>query len=544
MRWGKRKVQFVRPAHWLVALFGDEVIPFELLDLQSGRTSYGHRFHAPGAIELASASEYAQRIENDGHVLADFDRRKAMIKEQTLAAGKEAGGVAQINPDLLNEVTALVEWPEALMGSFDDDFLRVPQEALISAMEEHQKYFSVLDNDGKLMPRFITISNIQSKDPQQVIHGNEKVIRPRLADAAFFYDNDCKRTLAQHAEGLTNVVFQQQLGTVAEKCERIGGLAAVIAENIGGDVDNAKLAGKLSKADLNSEMVGEFDTMQGIMGFYLAQREGQPKEVANALYEQYLPRFAGDTLPQSKTGMAVSLADKIDTLVGIFGIGQKPSGTKDPYALRRATLGVLRIIIEHELALDLRELLDKAAEQLGERIDTAQVDDAFEFIKGRYRAIYQEQGIATPVILSVLAIDDACRKPLDFDRRVKAVAAFQQRDEAQALAAANKRVSNILAKLETAPAEEIDGALLEDEAEKTLTNMVVAAFEQTYELLEAGDYASVLEMLAQLREPVDTFFDTVMVMAEDEAVRNNRLALLAFLRDLFLNVADISLLQE
>lgn len=544
MRWGKRKVQFVRPAHWLVALFGDEVIPFELLDLQSGRTSYGHRFHAPGAIELASASEYAQRIENDGHVLADFDRRKAMIKEQTLAAGKEAGGVAQINPDLLNEVTALVEWPEALMGSFDDDFLRVPQEALISAMEEHQKYFSVLDNDGKLMPRFITISNIQSKDPQQVIHGNEKVIRPRLADAAFFYDNDCKRTLAQHAEGLTNVVFQQQLGTVAEKCERIGGLAAVIAENIGGDVDNAKLAGKLSKADLNSEMVGEFDTMQGIMGFYLAQREGQPKEVANALYEQYLPRFAGDTLPQSKTGMAVSLADKIDTLVGIFGIGQKPSGTKDPYALRRATLGVLRIIIEHELALDLRELLDKAAEQMGERIDTAQVDDAFEFIKGRYRAIYQEQGIATPVILSVLAIDDACRKPLDFDRRVKAVAAFQQRDEAQALAAANKRVSNILAKLETAPAEEIDGALLEDEAEKTLTNMVVAAFEQTYELLEAGDYASVLEMLAQLREPVDTFFDTVMVMAEDEAVRNNRLALLAFLRDLFLNVADISLLQE
>ena len=544
MRWGKRKVQFVRPAHWLVALFGDEVIPFELLDLQSGRTSYGHRFHAPGAIELASASEYAQRIENDGHVLADFDRRKAMIEEQTLAAGQQAGGVAQINPELLNEVTALVEWPEALMGSFDDDFLRVPQEALISAMEEHQKYFSVLDNDGKLMPRFITISNIQSKDPQQVIHGNEKVIRPRLADAAFFYDNDCKRTLAQHAEGLANVVFQQQLGTVADKCQRIGGLAAVIAEQMGGDATNAKLAGELSKADLNSEMVGEFDTMQGIMGFYMAQREGQPEEVANALYEQYLPRFAGDSLPQSKTGMAVSLADKIDTLVGIFGIGQKPSGTKDPYALRRATLGVLRIIIEHELALDLRELLDKAAEQLGERIDAAQVDDAFEFIKGRYRAIYQEQGIATPVILSVLAIDDACRKPLDFDRRVKAVAAFQQRDEAQALAAANKRVSNILAKLETAPAEEIDGALLEDEAEKTLTNMVVAAFEQTYELLEAGDYASVLEMLAQLREPVDTFFDTVMVMAEDEAVRNNRLALLAFLRDLFLNVADISLLQE
>lgn len=544
MRWGKRKVQFVRPAHWLVALFGDEVIPFELLDLQSGRTSYGHRFHAPGAIELANAGEYAERIEKDGHVLADFDRRKAMIEEQTLAAGKKAGGVAQINPDLLNEVTALVEWPEALMGSFDDDFLRVPQEALISAMEEHQKYFSVLDADGKLMPRFITISNIQSKDPQQVIHGNEKVIRPRLADAAFFYDNDCKRTLAQHAEGLANVVFQQQLGTVADKCQRIGRLAAMIAGQIDGNADNAKLAGELSKADLNSEMVGEFDTMQGIMGFYLAQREGQPDDVAKALYEQYLPRFAGDTLPQSKTGMAVSLADKIDTLVGIFGIGQKPSGTKDPYALRRATLGVLRIIIENQLDLDIYELLYEAAESLSGKIDSKYVQDAFDFIKGRYRAIYQEQGIATPVILSVLAIDEACRKPLDFDRRVKAVAAFQQREEAQALAAANKRVSNILAKLDSAPPEEIDGALLEDEAEKTLTNMVVAAFEQSYELLEAGDYASVLEMLADLREPVDAFFDTVMVMAEDEAVRNNRLALLAFLRDLFLNVADISLLQE
>ena len=544
MRWGKRKVQFVRPAHWLVALFGDEVVPFELLDLQAGRTSYGHRFHAPGAIELATASEYAERMEKDGHVIADFARRKAMIEEQAIAAGKEAGGAAQIDPDLLDEVTALVEWPVALMGSFDEDFLRVPQEALISAMEEHQKYFSVLDGDGKLMPRFITISNIQSKDAQQVIHGNEKVIRPRLADAAFFYDNDCKKTLAQHGKGLANVVFQQQLGTVADKCARIGGLAALIAEQIGGDAEQAKLAGELSKADLNSEMVGEFDTMQGIMGFYLARLEGQPDEVAQALYEQYLPRFAGDKLPQSKTGMAVSLADKIDTLVGIFGIGQKPSGTKDPYALRRATLGVLRIIIENQLDLDLQYLLEKAGDQLELRINRADAAEAFEFIKGRYRAIYQEQGIATPVILSVLAIDDACRKPLDFDRRVKAVAAFQPREEAQALAAANKRVSNILAKLDQAPPEEIDGAMLEDEAEQTLTNLVVASYEQSEPLLEKGDYQGVLEMLAELREPVDAFFDTVMVMADDQAVRNNRLALLAFLRDLFLNVADISLLQE
>lgn len=402
----------------------------------------------------------------------------------------------------------------------------------------------MLDADGKLMPKFITISNIESKDPAQVIAGNEKVIRPRLADAAFFYDNDCKKTLAQHAEGLAQVVFQQQLGTVADKCQRIGALAAVIAEQTGGDSAHARLAGELSKADLNSEMVYEFDTMQGIMGYYLAQREGQPEDVAEALYEQYLPRFAGDKLPQSKTGMAVSLADKIDTLVGIFGIGQKPSGTKDPYALRRATLGVLRIIIENQLELDLRDLLDQAATQLGDRIDAAQVDEAFDFIKGRYRAMYQEQGIATPVILSVLAIEDACRKPLDFDRRVKAVAAFQQREEAQALAAANKRVSNILAKLEQAPPEEIDGALLEDEAEQELTNLVVAAYEQSEPLLEQGDYQAVLELLAELRAPVDAFFESVMVMAEDPAVRDNRLALLSFLRDLFLNVADISLLQE
>ena len=291
-------------------------------------------------------------------------------------------------------------------------------------------------------------------------------------------------------------------------------------------------------------MVSEFDTMQGVMGYYLAKNEGAPEDFAQALFEQYLPRFAGDSLPRTKTGQAVSLADKIDTLVGIFGIGQTPTGTKDPYALRRATLGILRIIIENGLALDLRELLEQAAARLEGRIDAARVDEAFDFVKGRYRAMYQEQGIATPVIQSVLALDDACRKPLDFDRRVKAVAAFQQREEAAALAAANKRVSNILAKLEEAPPEEIDGALLEDEAEQTLTDLVVNAYERSEPLLEEGNYEAVLALLAELREPVDAFFDTVMVMAENPAVRGNRLALLSFLRDLFLNVADISLLQE
>ena len=544
MRWGRRKVQFVRPAHWLVALFGKEVIDFELLDQQSGRATHGHRFHAPQAIELAEAGDYATRLEQDGKVIADFGRRREMIRQQAEQAGRDAGGEARIDDDLLDEVTALVEWPVALAGRFDDDFLRVPQEALISAMEEHQKYFSVLDADGKLMPRFITISNIESRDPAKVAAGNEKVIRPRLADAAFFYDNDCKKSLRQHAEGLAKIVFQQQLGTLQEKSDRIGNLAVTIAEKIGGDESAAHLAGQLCKADLTSEMVSEFDTMQGVMGYYLAKNEGAPEDFAQALFEQYLPRFAGDSLPRTKTGQAVSLADKIDTLVGIFGIGQTPTGTKDPYALRRATLGILRIIIENGLALDLRELLEQAAARLEGRIDAARVDEAFDFVKGRYRAMYQEQGIATPVIQSVLALDDACRKPLDFDRRVKAVAAFQQREEAAALAAANKRVSNILAKLEEAPPEEIDGALLEDEAEQTLTDLVVNAYERSEPLLEEGNYEAVLALLAELREPVDAFFDTVMVMAENPAVRGNRLALLSFLRDLFLNVADISLLQE
>jgi glycyl-tRNA synthetase beta chain len=544
MRWGSRRVQFVRPVHWLVALFGDTVIDFELLDQRSGRTSRGHRFHAPGAIELARAGDYATRLEQEGKVIADFARRRELIRQQARQAGRDAGGEARIDDDLLDEVTGLVEWPVALSGRFDDAFLRVPQEALITAMEEHQKYFPVLDADGRLTPRFITISNIESRDPAQVIAGNEKVIRPRLADAAFFYDNDRKKTLEEHAQGLAQVVFQQQLGTLAEKCQRIAHLAGLIAERIGGERTLAQRAGALSKADLNSEMVNEFDTMQGTMGYYLARHEGLPEELAEALREQYLPRFSGDALPRTRTGQAVALADKIDTLVGIFGIGQKPSGTKDPYGLRRATLGILRIIIDNRLPLDLRTLLDDAAAALGERIDGAHVAEAFEFVKGRYRAMYQEQGIATPVILSVLAIDQACRQPLDFERRVKAVAAFQHREEAQALAGANKRVSNILAKLEQAPPDEIDGALLEDESEHTLTDLVVDAYQRSEPLLEEGNYEAVLALLAELREPVDAFFERVMVMAEDEAVRNNRLALLSFLRDLFLNVADISLLQE
>lgn len=538
MRWGSRKAQFVRPTQWLVALLGDKVLPLSLLDQTAGRTTLGHRFHASAPIELATAGEYEARLESEGFVIADFARRRALIEEQAIAAGKKEGGVTSIDPDLLDEVTALVEWPVALVGHFEEDFLRVPQEALITTMEENQKYFPVLDGDGKLKNAFVFISNLDSPQKALVISGNEKVVRPRLADAAFFYDLDRKKTLAEHAVPLQKVVFQQQLGTVAEKCQRISALAGTIAAQIGGDVALAEQAGTLCKADLASDMVYEFDTMQGVMGYYLARGEGLDNEVAEAMREQYLPRFAGDALPATRTGMAVAIADKLDTLVGIFGIGQKPSGDKDPYALRRATLGVLRIIIDRELPLDIDRLIQASATLFGDRIDASCVPDICEFVRGRYRAMYQEQGIETPVILSVAAVSPS--QPLDFDRRIKAVAGFRSRSEAEALAAANKRVANILAKQQVAGDARVDANALVEEEEKALHAAVETVGKALSGKLAASDYAGVLAELATLRAPVDAFFDKVMVMADDDALRNNRLALLSQLRALFLQVADIS----
>lgn len=537
MRWGARKAQFVRPVHWLVALLGEETIPMEQLEVTAGRESRGHRFHAPDNFVVSSATAYEQQLE-DAFVIANFARRRQMIEQQVNHLGQQAGGVSQIDEALLDEVTALVEWPVALLGHFDQDFLRVPQEALITAMQEHQKYFPVLDAQGKLTNAFITVSNIASKDPQQVINGNEKVIRPRLADAAFFYDNDCRKKLADHATGLSSIIFQQQLGTLADKCERISALASFIAEIIEGDPSLAKTAGQLCKADLTTEMVYEFDTMQGIMGYYLARHEGLHEEIAQALNEQYLPRFAGDHLPSSPTGQALALADKIDTLVGIFGIGQKPSGDKDPYALRRATLGILRIIIERQLPLAIDQLIEKSMSLYGDRIDKQAAGNALDFVQGRYRAFYQEQGIETPVILAVLAVQPA--QPLDFDRRIHAVAAFRQRPEAASLAAANKRVANILAKQNNYQIRDMNPDLLQEDEEKTLAQAIERVSNKTGPLAHKGDYAAVLEALTGLRESVDAFFDQVMVMAEDEVLKQNRLALLSRLRQLFLQVADIS----
>ena len=542
MRWGNRKVQFVRPTQWLVALFGDQVLEFSLLDQRAGRDTRGHRFHAPNAITLRHANDYASALKEQGHVIADFAERRALIREQAVAAGFNEGGVTAIDDALLDEVTALVEWPVALVGHFEADFLRVPQEALITTMESNQKYFPVLDQQGKLKNAFVFISNLASTDPQQIIAGNEKVVRPRLADAAFFYDLDRKKTLAEHAESLRDVVFQQQLGSVADKCQRIADLAGQIANAIGGDRKLAQQAGLLCKADLASAMVYEFDTMQGVMGYYLAQHDGLHNEIAEAMREQYLPRFSGDRVPKTKTGMALAIADKLDTLVGIFSIGQRPTGDKDPYGLRRATLGILRIIIENKLDVDLEFLINAAADAITANGPISYEGnlrgDVLEFVQGRYRPMYQEQGIDTSVILSVLAVRPS--RPLDFARRIEAVAAFQARPEAAALAAANKRVGNILSKLDTPISANVQGSLLKEQEEQTLFATLQQVVNDISAALEKQDYASVLARLAALREPVDAFFDRVMVMAEDKALRDNRLALLAQLRNLFLQVADIS----
>lgn len=542
MRWGASRVEFSRPVHWLVALYGSQVVAAEALGLQASRTTYGHRFHAPDAIQLEHADDYLAALEN-AYVLADRQRRRERIREQVLAEAEVQEANAVIDEDLLVEVSGLVEWPVALTGSFDERFLEVPAECLISSMKANQKYFHLLDDQGKLKPLFITISNIESQDPDQVISGNEKVIRPRLADAAFFYDTDRKHTLASRIPQLESVVFQQQLGTLADKARRSTAIATFIAERIHGDVAHAQRAVALAKCDLVTEMVLEFPELQGIMGRYYAEQDGEPAEVAQALEEQYLPRFASDAIPQSLTGQALALADRLDALVGIFGIGQRPTGAKDPFALRRASIGVLNILVKGELNLDLRELLQVAADQ-HQNLPKADglVEDVLTYMLDRFRAWGQEEGISAEMYLAVRA--RPVTKPLDFARRLRAVKAFAQREEAAALAAANKRVSNILSKQEHDGSTQVEASLLQEAAEKALFEAVTASQQQVAPLFAAGDYQQALDALATLREPVDAFFDQVMVMADDDAIRRNRLALLASLQALFLEVADISQLPQ
>ncbi|MDP8052217.1 glycine--tRNA ligase subunit beta [Pasteurella atlantica] len=541
MRWGDKTVQFIRPVHTVTMLLGDELIDGEILGVKSGTTLRGHRFLGQQEVEITNADQYPEILREKGSVIADFEERKAIILKDSQAKAEALGGIADIEEDLLEEVSSLVEFPVVMAAKFEERFLEVPAEALVYTMKGDQKYFPIYDKAGNLLPNFIFVSNINPEDPTFVIEGNEKVVRPRLADAEFFFKSDLKQRLEDNLPRLETVLFQQQLGTVRDKTARIEQLSGEIAKQIGTDETKAKRAGLLSKCDLMTNMVFEFTDTQGVMGMHYARHDGEDEEVAVALNEQYMPRFSGDELPTSLVACSVALADKIDTLTGIFGIGQYPKGDKDPFALRRAALGVLRIIVEKKLPLDLTDLIQKSAQLFGDKLSNKNVvDEVVDFMLGRFRAWYQDEGISVDVIQAVLARRPT--KPADFDARVRAVAYFRTLESAEALAAANKRVANILAKAENSVGE-IDLSLCEIDAEKVLAEKIIALNSSLAPQFANGEYQAILEQLASLRDVVDTFFDKVMVNAEDEKLRNNRLAILGSLQRLFLNVADISVLQ-
>ncbi|GFM67177.1 glycine--tRNA ligase beta subunit [Pseudomonas cichorii] len=540
MRWGARKEEFVRPTQWLVMLLGDQVIDCTILAQSAGRHSRGHRFHHPQDVRISSPASYLSDL-RAAHVLADFNERRQIISKRVDELAAQQEGTAIVPPSLLDEVAGLVEWPVPLVCSFEERFLEVPQEALITTMQDNQKYFCLLDSEGKLLPRFITVANIESKDPAQIIAGNEKVVRPRLTDAEFFFKQDKKQKLETFNDRLKNVVFQAQLGSVFDKAERVSKLAAFIAPRIGGDAQRAARAGILSKCDLATEMVGEFPEMQGIAGFYYAKADGEAQDVALALNEQYMPRGAGAELPTTLTGAAVAIADKLDTLVGIFGIGMLPTGSKDPYALRRAALGILRILIDKKLDLDLIETVKFAVSQFGAKVKAAGLSDqVLEFIFDRLRARYEDEGVEVAVYLSVRALQPG--SALDFDQRVQAVQAFRKLPQAAALAAVNKRVSNLLSKAEGSIAQTVEPKYFDNANEFSLYSAIQQADHAVQPMAAERQYSESLARLATLREPVDAFFEAVMVNADDANVRANRYALLARLRGLFLGVADISLL--
>ena len=543
MRWGSSDAEFVRPVHWLVLLHGSEIIDAEVMGVKSSRETFGHRFHANDALSLHEAGDYVEQLRADGFVLADFEERKKVIRDQVEHMAGELGGRTVMDTDLLDEVTGLVEWPVAVAGDFDVEFLDVPPEALIKTMQDNQKYFAVVDDNGALKPHFITISNIDSKTPEKVKAGNERVIRPRFSDAAFFWNQDKKKPLQDFLPRLDTVVFQNELGTIGEKTKRVAQLAEKIAQQLGADVKQAGRAATLSKCDLMSEMVGEFPTLQGVMGRYYAIASGEDKAVAAAIEEQYKPRHASDSLPKSMVGKIVAVSDKIDTLVGIFAIGQKPTGEKDPYALRRAAIGVLRILIEGRLNLDLRELISLSAALLSNKVDaTSTQEEVFDFMLERLRAYYLDRDVPVDVFDAVSALRPG--RPLDFDKRIKAVSAFRTLPEAESLAAANKRVGNILKKVELGSGAMINAGLFEVQEEEILYNQLELLKSKTDPLFDAGDYESALRELSGLREAVDNFFDNVMVMADDEKIKNNRIALLIQMSSLFLRAADLSRLQH
>ena len=555
MRWGSRETGFVRPMHWLVILFGRDVAPGEVLGFKADRMSRGHRFHHAKPVWLNHASEYLQAL-REAFVLADPRERRDRVRAEITAAAREAGGSARIPDELLEEVNCLVEWPKAILCSFEPGFLRVPQEALVSTMESNQKFFPVLSADGKLSEKFIGVANLDSKDPAQIRQGYERVIRPRFADAQFFYDEDLKQGLASMAQGLATVTYQQKLGSYADKTTRVAALAAAIAPQVGADAEQARRAAGLAKADLQSRMVGEFPELQGIAGRYYAAAAGEPAEVANAIDEAYQPRFAGDAIAPSTLGQVLAIAERLDTLAGGFAAGLKPTGNKDPFALRRSALGLARTLIEAGFDLNLPELIGAALDRVAINmalvakraggaaaadLDPALAGELHDFIIDRLRGYYADRGVPGTQFDAVADVHPASL--LDFDRRLKAIAEFARLREAASLAAANKRIRNILKKVEGDIPATVDAATLSDPAEVRLHDELVSALADTAPLLEQRDYVGTLKRLAALQLPVDAFFRDVMVMADDAAVRDNRLALLKQIADRFAAVAAVEQLS-
>jgi glycyl-tRNA synthetase beta chain len=541
MRWGNFDAEFARPVHWAVLLFGEQVIATDILGVNTGRNSRGHRFHAPQDLNIASPHDYVDTLLQQGKVIADFEQRMIRIRDAANQAAANVGGMAHIEDDLLEEVAALNEWPVPVVGNFDARFLELPMEVLITTMQSNQKYFPVKNDQGGLLPHFITFANIESSNPASIQHGNERVVLPRLADAEFFWKQDRKQSLADRVESLASIVFQKDLGTLLEKTERVAKLAALIAGQLQADVELAKRAALLAKTDLMTNMVGEFANLQGIMGRYYALADGEHAEVALAQEEHYFPKQSGGATPSGKIGQILSLAEKIDTLAGIFSAGLIPTGDKDPYALRRATLGILRVLIENGIALDVVELLDAALDQFSHSFNKGETRQrVVDFIFDRLKGYCLDQGYSSDEFEAVLAVNPT--RPLDFMLRIRAVQTFRQLPEAESLAAANKRIINILKKSEHAIPETI-GTLVEA-AEKNLLAAAEASDTEILPLLAEQNYQLALNRLAQLRDTVDAFFDNVMVNTDDVALRNSRLALLAMLSNQFLKIADISKLQS
>jgi glycyl-tRNA synthetase beta chain len=540
MRWGAGEQEFVRPVHWVVMLFGSSAIEAEVLGLRAGKHSRGHRFHAPRELAIPSPAKYGEILLTKGFVIADAAERRERIRSGVDATARSLGGLAVISDALLDEVASLVEWPAPLAGRFDGRYLELPEEVPIATMQDHQRYFPVRAADGRLMNAFVTVANIESRDPDKVRDGNERVVRPRLADAAFFWEMDRREPLAARCDALKSVTFQNKLGSLYDKSRRTAELAVRLAQALHADEVAARRAAELSKCDLLTAMVGEFPELQGLMGKYYAAHSGEDAEVCSALEEQYRPRFAGDELPRTMTGIALALADKLDTLAGIFAIGQKPTGTRDPFALRRAALGVLRIILERKLSLDLAQLVQVAV--AAQPVDAAPsvADEVWSYLMERLRSHYVESdgGVSTEMFDAVLATNP--HSPLDIDARLQALKQFLTLPEAASLASANKRIANILRKSADEISGAVDTARLEHQAERQLFEHLLSMERAVKPLLTRGEYTAALTQLAMLRENVDAFFDAVMVMADDAELRANRLGLLLRMRSLFLQTADLS----